>query len=57
MAASARKFSPSYRRLICAALLAGVATASPAYKPDSDAKAAYDRAMHFVRLWITDPRA
>jgi cellulose synthase operon protein C len=47
MAASARKFTSGSRRLICAALLAGVATASPAYKPDTDAKAAYDRATAF----------
>ncbi len=47
MLAAARKFIAGFRWLICAALLAGVASASPAYQPESDAKAAYDRAMAF----------
>jgi cellulose synthase operon protein C len=47
MLAAARKLTVSCRWLICAALLVGVATASPAYQPNSDAKAAYDRATAF----------
>ena len=47
MVAVRRKLTSGYRRLICAALLAGVASASPAYQPNSDAKAAYDRAAAF----------
>ncbi len=35
------------RRLVCVALIAATASASSAYKPDSDAKAAYDRAIAF----------
>jgi cellulose synthase operon protein C len=47
MLVAARKLTVGGSWLICAALLAGVASASSAYKPDSDAKAAYDRAMAF----------
>ena len=35
------------RRLVCVALIAATASVSSAYKPDSDAKAAYDRAIAF----------
>ena len=42
-----RKFSAGYKWLMCAVLIAGVATAAPAYQPNSDAKSAYDRAMAF----------
>ena len=47
MLAAARKFGAGYIWLMCATLIAGVATASPAYQPNSDAKAAYDRAIAF----------
>ncbi len=47
MVAARGKLSSSLKRLLYAAVLASMATASSAYKPDSDAKAAYDRAMAF----------
>ena len=47
MVAIRRSFNSGYRWLICGALLAGIASASSAFKPDSEAKAAYDRAMAF----------
>ncbi len=47
MSAKTQKILAGPRGLFCAALIAGAATASPAYQPDSDAKAAYDRAMAF----------
>ena len=40
-------FPFGFKALFCAALITGVATASSAYNPDSDAKAAYDRAAVF----------
>jgi cellulose synthase operon protein C len=42
-----RFFSPAIRRAACAALLVGAATGAFAYKPDSDAKEAFDRAAEF----------
>jgi cellulose synthase operon protein C len=47
MVAIRRKFTTRIRRLICAAFVVGMATASSADAPNSDAKAAYDRATAF----------
>jgi cellulose synthase operon protein C len=47
MSVAQRPPFPAIRRAALAALLAGVATAGFAYKPDSDAKEAYDRAAEY----------
>ena len=47
MVAVRRKFNSGYRQIVCAVLLAGAASASLGYQPNSDAKSAYDRAMAF----------
>jgi cellulose synthase operon protein C len=49
MRAGARLFPPAVRRAVFAVLLIGAGTAALAYKPDADAKAAYDRATEFVK--------
>jgi tetratricopeptide (TPR) repeat protein len=49
MSLAPRKISPALKRAVFAALLAGATSAAPAYKPDAEAKAAYNRAEGFVR--------
>lgn len=47
MLSVARPIGPHMRQILLGALLAGAATSAFAYKPDADARAAFDRAMEF----------